>query len=120
MIYKSMFFLLAAAFAWQSSFAADSLRVNVPNVPLLNGKECNVLFAIDIVSDAAKLGCNIFSTFYKNDFFFENTIPDEVADELIVTVGTVLDPLLFLGCHAKRNDTVFVFFFHSKVLSIKN
>lgn len=52
MIYKSMFFLLAAAFAWQSSFAADSLRVNVPNVPLLNGRECNVLFAIDIVSDA--------------------------------------------------------------------
>lgn len=45
---------------------------------------------------------------------------NEVADQTIITVGMVLDPLLFFSSHAKRNDTVFVFFFHSKVLSINN
>ena len=51
---------------------------------------------IDVVSDAAKLCRYIVSTCDNDHFFFENTVPDEVADEVIVTIGTILDPLLFL------------------------
>lgn len=37
--------------------------------------------------------------------------------DLFVKVGTVLDSLLFLGSHTKRNDTVFVFFIIHRVKS---
>ena len=65
---------------------------------------------VDIVADATKLRREFVEAIDNNDVFFEDTVADKIADQTIITVGMVLDPLLFFSSHAKRNDTVFVFF----------
>ena len=74
---------------------------------------------VDIVADATKLCREFIETVDNNDVFFEDTVPNEVADEAVIAVGMFFDPFLFFSSYAKRNKIIFVLFIHSKVLSDK-